>query len=234
MGSAAGKPRAGRSWTTRSRPLEGATPNGANAPLRLQRGHPHQIRKESAMRIASNDAGWTTEVIQRLSILWAEGHSTAEIGRRMGFSKNAIVGKAHRLNLPARPSPIQKDKAQPRPAKRPPCPKLPSLRCLAETSTAPPTARFVPPAPKRPRQLCCPPPRIGTDRCCWPLGEPGEPGFRFCGDLAITNKPYCPEHARIAYQPGRRRASDDEPTAPPKAGHPQSLHRVTADLRTHG
>jgi GcrA cell cycle regulator len=54
---------------------------------------------------------WTAEAIERLKALWAEGLSTAEIGRRMGISKNAVVGKAHRLNLPARPSPIRQDAA---------------------------------------------------------------------------------------------------------------------------
>jgi GcrA cell cycle regulator len=52
---------------------------------------------------------WTDETIARLRALWADGHSTAEIGRRMGVSKNAVVGKAHRLNLPPRPSPIRRD-----------------------------------------------------------------------------------------------------------------------------
>src|ERR1700723_4604058 len=52
---------------------------------------------------------WTDEVISQLRTLWAEGHSTAEIGRRLGVTKNAIVGKAHRLDLPARPSPIRRD-----------------------------------------------------------------------------------------------------------------------------
>ncbi|QCE32664.1 GcrA cell cycle regulator [Acetobacteraceae bacterium] len=50
---------------------------------------------------------WTDEVIERLKTLWAEGHSTAEIGRRLGTTKNAVVGKAHRLKLPTRPSPIK-------------------------------------------------------------------------------------------------------------------------------
>ena len=54
---------------------------------------------------------WTEEAIGQLRILWAEGHSTAEIGRRMGISKNAVVGKAHRLGLVARPSPIRRDAA---------------------------------------------------------------------------------------------------------------------------
>ncbi|MBR0684251.1 GcrA cell cycle regulator, partial [Roseomonas eburnea] len=65
---------------------------------------------------------WTTEAIERLKALWAEGHSTAEIGRRMGISKNAVVGKAHRLNLSARPSPIRRD-AAPRPAPVPRAPR---------------------------------------------------------------------------------------------------------------
>jgi len=52
---------------------------------------------------------WSDDVIIQLRGLWAEGHSTAEIGRRLGVTKNAIVGKAHRLDLPARPSPIRRD-----------------------------------------------------------------------------------------------------------------------------
>ena len=56
------------------------------------------------MRCSSNEFDWSAVAIVRLQLLWAEGHSTTEIGRRMGVSKNAIVGKAHRLNLPARPS----------------------------------------------------------------------------------------------------------------------------------
>src|SRR3954468_7848770 len=61
---------------------------------------------------------WNEETIRQLRILWAEGHSTAEIGRRLGVSKNAIVGKAHRLDLDARPSPIRRDASKP-PAERP-------------------------------------------------------------------------------------------------------------------
>ena len=61
---------------------------------------------------------WTEDVIGRLKALWAEGHSTAEIGRRLGVSKNAVVGKAHRLSLAARPSPIRR--GEPGAAKRRP------------------------------------------------------------------------------------------------------------------
>ena len=65
---------------------------------------------------------WDDETIRLLRDLWTQGHSTAEIGRRLGVSKNAIVGKAHRLDLDARPSPIRRDVVKPatdRPASYP-------------------------------------------------------------------------------------------------------------------
>src|SRR4051794_41767471 len=76
---------------------------------------------------------WSDDVIGQLRALWAEGHSTAEIGRRLGVTKNAIVGKAHRLDLPARPSPIRRDpdatpvrRATVRRGEGPPPPPLPN------------------------------------------------------------------------------------------------------------
>jgi GcrA cell cycle regulator len=100
---------------------------------------------------------WTPELIEKLSALWAEGLSTAEIGRRLGISKNAVIGKAHRLLLTARPSPL----------KSPPKRRIPGQ----------------PPAPA----------------CSWPSGHPGEKGFRFCGKRPLPGKPYCAEHAALAY-----------------------------------
>ncbi|HJS88304.1 MAG TPA: GcrA family cell cycle regulator, partial [Acetobacteraceae bacterium] len=90
---------------------------------------------------------WTEETIARLRALWAEGHSTAEIGRRLGISKNAVVGKAHRLDLTARPSPIRPspDGPRPRPPARrgtgPTLPPLASTRSIPLTGTAPGVAR---------------------------------------------------------------------------------------------
>jgi GcrA cell cycle regulator len=51
---------------------------------------------------------WTDEKITRLKKLWSEGLTTGEIGKRLGVSKNAVVGKAHRLGLKGRPSPIKR------------------------------------------------------------------------------------------------------------------------------
>ena len=64
-------------------------------------------QQETLMRNTNSEFEWTDDTIRELRQLWSEGHSTAEIGRRMGVTKNAVVGKAHRLDLPARPSPIR-------------------------------------------------------------------------------------------------------------------------------
>lgn len=58
------------------------------------------------------DSPWTDPLILELCRLWGEGCSTAEIGRRLGVSKNAVIGKAHRLNLPARPKAIIAERRQ--------------------------------------------------------------------------------------------------------------------------
>lgn len=63
---------------------------------------------------------WTAELIKSLERLWTEGASTAEIGRKLGISKNAVVGKAHRLLLPPRPSPIKRAELPPSALKRNP------------------------------------------------------------------------------------------------------------------
>ncbi len=151
---------------------------------------------------------WNEDAIARLRVLWAEGHSTAEIGRRMNVSKNAVVGKAHRLNLPARPSPIRRD-ASGTGTPRPPAPRrvtgptLPPLQVAAEpVPDAAPVRAAVPrtPAPLRPPVLRpVAPSRNRNVSCCWPIGEPGTKSFRFCDSDATHGKPYCAEHAQLAY-----------------------------------
>ena len=151
---------------------------------------------------------WTDETIARLRELWSEGHSTAEIGRRMGISKNAVVGKAHRLNLAARPSPIRRDGGgtPPRPAspRRISGPTLPPLAAAVVQPLAAPPVRPVPvvrvEAPK-PQPVVRPviTRTLRPQSCCWPLGEPGTRSFRFCDAEATPGKPYCSEHAAVAY-----------------------------------
>jgi GcrA cell cycle regulator len=182
---------------------------------------------------------WTSEAIERLRVLWSEGHSTAEIGRRMGVSKNSVVGKAHRLQLPARPSPIRRDPAAPRPVAAGRRPTLPPLRVVAAAHGAPeqpataapamapraeprraeprgPDARMLESRPAEAPALAAPKPgnilrpfaRATARSCCWPIGEPGTAGFRFCSGEAMTSKPYCAEHAAVAYVRVKDRRED--------------------------
>ncbi len=157
---------------------------------------------------------WSEDIIVRLRGLWDEGHSTAEIGRRLGISKNAVVGKAHRLDLPARPSPIRRDgSSQPRP-RRPRVPRVagPTLPPLASTRAPAPafggTLRPALSAPA-PRPQPVPPPRYGrVITCCWPIGEPGTRDFHFCDAASVPGKPYCEQHAEVAYVKIRDKRDD--------------------------
>lgn len=201
---------------------------------------------------------WTPEAIEALRGFWAEGHSTAEIGRRMGISKNAVVGKAHRLTLPPRPSPIRREStigaapatrsapaaapAQPRSVQAPAAPVMPAqpsqataTQAAASPAPAQPAApaapaqhRMATPAPApvaaQPAPRPAAPParkpapvsnaivrpflRSSSRSCCWPIGEPGTPEFRFCTAQAMSGKPYCPEHAAVAYVKVRDRRED--------------------------
>jgi GcrA cell cycle regulator len=156
------------------------------------------------MGSTSTNFDWNDDTIRRLRALWAEGHSTAEIGRRMGVSKNAIVGKAHRLDLDSRPSPIRaKGTSHPRRRMRPACPPLPALPSLAGP---PPTVATPAPRIRTPPRAPISTPRLGTTPCCWPIGDPGTASFHFCKATSVLGKPYCPEHCARAYiTPNRRR-----------------------------
>jgi GcrA cell cycle regulator len=153
---------------------------------------------------------WNDVAIGRLRSLWVEGHSTAEIGRRLGLSKNAVVGKAHRLDLPDRPSPIRRGSPPKlRPAPRPP----PSLPPLPSLSSAPALVTATPALPDATERRPAPPPPpsvrpLGTrvTHCCWPMGHPGKPGFRFCEADSVPGRPYCNDHCMVAYVRTRKAA----------------------------
>ncbi len=181
---------------------------------------------------------WGPDQIDTLAVLWGEGHSVTEIGRRMGISRNAVVGKAHRLNLLARKNPIKTltggdrtdHKVLP-PPERPPMirepPAAPSIafrpivqastpkdaapvfataRAAAAPSSDRPThQRATPPAESR-AVAPLPPRAYRLASCCWPIGEPGARDFRFCAAAATAGKPYCADHAEIAYLPRPARA----------------------------
>ncbi len=162
------------------------------------------------MPSASTDTAWGDDAVFRLRSLWDEGHSTSEISRRLGVSKNAVIGKARRLKLSRRPSPIlSAGSGGPRPSRRPP-PNLAEIAPVRDTApkTSPAAAASLPrssavsvPSVAAVQAAAAPPfLRRGTISCCWPIGDPGTQCFRFCAAPAVTGKPYCEEHCTLAYQ----------------------------------
>lgn len=114
---------------------------------------------------------WTPEKIKMLKKLWSKGKSTVEIGRELGISKNAVVGKVHRLELNARPSPIKKEVA---------------VKPIKQKAKVPASGKMT---------LM----DLKLNSCRWPIGEPKDADFHFCGKDTVTGKPYCPEHCKVAY-----------------------------------
>ena len=148
---------------------------------------------------------WSDETVARLRALWDEGHSAAEIGRRLGLSKNAVIGKAHRLQLASRPSPLRCGGPGGRRTPKTPVPAVmaPAGIVAAEAGAAPPIAPVATPradpVPPRPAVANRDTAKGTSKPCCWPIGTPGTMAFRFCDEPAFAPMPYCFEHACRAY-----------------------------------
>lgn len=137
---------------------------------------------------------WTDERVALLKKLWGDGKTAAEIARALGadFTRNAVIGKAHRLKLSSRLSPI-----------------TPPVRKVEAANTQ---TRHVPAPRLRTAQV--PAAVIVTkgiklidlkERMCrWPLGDPKDPEFNFCGCNSVPGLPYCADHARMAFQVNKR------------------------------
>lgn len=171
---------------------------------------------------------WTDERVTVLKKLWAEGHSASQIAKQLGgVTRNAVIGKVHRLGLSGRATPS-------RPVKRPPRLARPKPRFVVEAAspvTAAPAAApaatvlpgltDVPATPERATALAPLPPLPMADgapatiltlrdsMCKWPIGDPADPKFAFCGRKADCG-PYCTEHAAVAFQPARKREGRKE------------------------
>ncbi len=164
---------------------------------------------------------WTEERVETLKKLWADGLSASQIAARlgMGVTRNAVIGKVHRLNLAGRATqPRNTAPRAPREGRstssRTHAPSMPTagataLRPMPRNELMPRPAPLPEPKPIRLVDL----PRDGritilhlSDKTCrWPIGDPGTEEFCFCGHGPRENSPYCEYHARIAYQPAQER-----------------------------
>jgi GcrA cell cycle regulator len=163
---------------------------------------------------------WNDERVDVLKKLWADGLSASQIaGRLGGVTRNAVIGKVHRLGLSGRATTSRMKSHRPRvrshSAKRLMKPRMPNTGNVAFRSLYLTDEPYVPPAeelviPLAERKYI----QTLTESCCrWPIGDPQQPEFHFCGRKKIPGLPYCEVHARRAFQPpqARRRERDFVP-----------------------
>ena len=137
---------------------------------------------------------WTDEKVEKLKSLWTKGHTASQIAEALGdTTRNAVIGKAHRLNLEARaPSKhsgasVSRENKQIRRGPAPTSRKAKFQSILLDKN-------FEPENPKSLEEL--------TDTTCkWPIGHPNEEKFYFCGRKPEGEFPYCKLHVLYAFQP---------------------------------
>ncbi|GAD58083.1 LOW QUALITY PROTEIN: gcrA cell cycle regulator [Brevundimonas abyssalis TAR-001] len=158
--------------------------------------------------------GWTEDRVGALKKLWLEGQSASQIAKQLGggVTRNAVIGKVHRLGLSGRAAPSQPARTtfrapRPRPAqpRRRAASRRPS-RALRPCRRTPPAPR-IPDMPGTATVLT-----LGAHMCKWPIGDPTSSDFSFCGRRSDEGATYCVEHAKLAYQPQIRRGSRDGAT----------------------
>ena len=139
---------------------------------------------------------WTNEKVEKLKELWSKGHTASQIAEALGdTTRNAVIGKAHRLNLEARAPSKQSNSTKSKDYKQP-----------QKRSGAAPMSRkakfqsilldknFEAENPKSLEELT-------EETCKWPIGHPNEESFYFCGRKPESDFPYCKLHVLYAFQP---------------------------------
>jgi GcrA cell cycle regulator len=157
--------------------------------------------------------GWTDERVELLKRLWLEGLSASQVAKQLGgVTRNAVIGKVHRLGLSGRATPSQPTRTTFK------APRPPRSLTAGHALTRRPSERRIP-APAAPRAApyvelpgTATVLTLGAHMCKWPIGDPSTDDFSFCGRRASAEGPYCVEHARVAYQPpqAKRKASASE------------------------
>lgn len=168
---------------------------------------------------------WTDERVEMLKKLWQEGLSASQIAGRIGsVTRNAVIGKVHRLGLSGRATTSRMKSHRPRtrmaanggkrPVTKPRFAQIgnPAVRALyldAEVYVPPVEELVIPLNERKSIQT------LTETSCRWPIGDPQAPDFHFCGKTKVAVLPYCEFHARRAFQPAvPRRRERTEVEAP--------------------
>ena len=168
--------------------------------------------------------GWDNATLKKLKALTGKGLSTSEIGKRLGMSKNAIVGKLNRLGWNAKASATGAEKTEKKTVAKKIVEKVTGVKKAAATKapakkavTVKAPAKKVAPAKAEPKasaksnaknlamhqriiQHSLEMANLKPNQCRWPIGDPDSEHFHFCGETVFVGKPYCYEHCKQAYQ----------------------------------
>jgi GcrA cell cycle regulator len=172
---------------------------------------------------------WTDERVELLRQLWLDGKSASQISAQLGhgLTRNAVIGKVHRLGLAGRAKSPSSSAAPPRPAatQRAAAPRASGgSRGGARAAVHGNVALALSPEPELeatpvfhedvvvPMSLRVTILELREAMCRWPLGDPSSSEFRYCGSPSSGAGPYCTHHGKLAYQPvqDRRRERDRE------------------------
>jgi GcrA cell cycle regulator len=163
--------------------------------------------------------------VEQLRQHWIEGKSASQIASLLGhgLTRNAVIGKVHRLGLAGRAKSPSSSGSHSRqsssqhgahraaaPRAAPVAPRI--VRGATALAVQPQTAAEVEPQPEGvvlPMSLRVTIVELKEAMCRWPLGDPSSPDFRYCGS-PVANGPYCAHHGRLAYQPAQERRRDRE------------------------
>jgi GcrA cell cycle regulator len=141
---------------------------------------------------------WTDERIELLQRLWGQGFSASQIANQLqGVTRNAVIGKLHRLGKRERATTVRVRSSAGAAARRqaPPQTRRTERREGVLEWTARPRRLF---ALEEPGLATCV--TLAAHMCRWPIGDPDESGFTFCGRPSDGERPYCQGHARLAYK----------------------------------
>jgi GcrA cell cycle regulator len=152
---------------------------------------------------------WTEERVALLKKLWQDGLSASQIAGELGsVTRNAVIGKVHRLGMSGRGQPTSTIKRQRRAA----APSSSMRRLRSTTSSIGGLAlqteyEIVEQSHYRQRRDVVVPiakrlsiEKLTEQTCKWPIGDPGHDDFHFCGHDSLDGVPYCEYHAGVAYQ----------------------------------
>ena len=159
---------------------------------------------------------WNEEKVSKLKELWGKGNTASQIAEIIGgLSRNAVIGKAHRLNLSSKiktrnasssqsfDNNSEENNSKQRQGRKS---KFKSL--LIEKD-------FEPENPKKLEEL-------DESSCKWPIGHPEEESFYFCGRSSLKDFSYCKLHLLYAYQP---KGKKEEPTADKEEDTPPYIEK---------